>query len=59
MTCEEIGSVNATFDAASGTITIPVPLELLGAKPGSKIANGTQPGSNFSDTSSTKPMRNE
>ena len=48
VTCEEIGSVNATFDAASGTISIPVPLELLGAKPGSKIANGTQTGSNFS-----------
>jgi hypothetical protein len=48
VTCEEIGSVNATFDAAEATITIPVPLELLGAKPGSKIANGTQAGSNFS-----------
>ena len=48
VTCEEIGSVNATFDAAGATITIPVPLELLGAKPGSKIANGTQTGSNFS-----------
>jgi len=48
VTCEEIGSVNAEFDAAAATITIPVPLELLGAKPGSKIANGTQAGSNFS-----------
>lgn len=47
VTCEEIGNVNATFDAASSTIVIPVPLELLGAKPGSKIANGMQSGSNF------------
>ena len=36
-TCEEIGLVQATFDAAAGTITIPVPAELIGAKPGSKI----------------------
>ena len=48
VTCEEIGLVNATFDAASGTITVPVPLKLLGAKTGSKILNGTQTGSNFS-----------
>ena len=47
VTCEEIGLVNATFDVASGTITIPVPMELLGAKPGSVIAHGVQPGSNF------------
>jgi hypothetical protein len=47
VTCEEVGLVNATFDAATGTITIPVPLELLGAKPGSKIINGTQGGSGF------------
>jgi hypothetical protein len=47
VTCEEIGLVNGAFDTASGTITIPVPLELLGAKPGSKIAHGVQPGSNF------------
>ena len=47
VTCEEIGLVNATFDAATGTITIPVPTELLGAKKGSKIINGTQPGSGF------------
>ena len=36
-TCEEIGIVQATFDAATGTITIPVPAKLIGAKPGSKI----------------------
>ena len=47
VTCTEIGLVNGTFDVASGTITIPVPLELLGAKPGSKIAHGVQAGSNF------------
>jgi hypothetical protein len=40
-TCEEIGIVSATFDAGTGTITIPVPLELINAKPGSKIAPGT------------------
>lgn len=47
VTCEEIGHVNATFDAGSGMISIPVTHELLGAKPGSKIANGLQSGSNF------------
>ena len=47
VTCEEIGLVNATFDAATGTITIPVPLAMLGAKKGTKIASGTQPGSGF------------
>lgn len=48
VTCLEIGLVTATFDVAAGTITIPVPLELLGAKSGSKITNGIQTGSNFS-----------
>lgn len=47
VTCEEIGLVNGSFDAAAGTVTIPVSLELLGAKVGSQIAHGTQPGSNF------------
>ncbi|MDQ3992412.1 MAG: hypothetical protein M3229_02005 [Actinomycetota bacterium] len=47
VTCEEIGLVNGAFDAATGTITVPVPLELLGAKAGSKIAHGFQGGSNF------------
>lgn len=32
--------VNATFDAASGTITIPVPMEAIQAKPGTEIAPG-------------------
>ena len=47
VTCEEIGVVNGTFDVAEGTITVPVPMELLGAKKGSRITHGVQPGSNF------------
>lgn len=47
VTCEEIGLVKGTFDSASATITVPVPMELLGAKPGSVVAHGMQPGSNF------------
>lgn len=39
-TCQEIGLVNATFVQAEGTITIPVPLEMIGAKPGTKITAG-------------------
>lgn len=35
--CEELAKVQAVFDAAEATITIPVPVEALGAKPGSKI----------------------
>lgn len=35
--CEEVALVHANFDAATGTITIPVPLETIDAKPGSKI----------------------
>lgn len=42
-TCEEIGIVQAVFDAGQATITIPVPLELINAKPGSKI----EPGANI------------
>lgn len=40
-TCEEVGVVQATFDAAKAEITIPVPLELINAKMGSKLAPGT------------------
>ncbi|MGH2807206.1 MAG: hypothetical protein ACRDKT_08015 [Actinomycetota bacterium] len=40
-TCEEIGLVQASFDAAKGTITIPVPGKLIKAKKGSKITPGT------------------
>lgn len=36
-TCKELGIVKGVFDAAAGTITITVPMELIGAKPGSKI----------------------
>jgi hypothetical protein len=39
--CNLLATVKATFDTASGTITIPVPLEVLGAKAGSKIGPGT------------------
>lgn len=38
--CEEIAIANGKFDAAAGTITVPVPLADLGAKPGSKIEPG-------------------
>ena len=50
--CEELAKIQATFDAGAGTITIPVPVEALGAKPGSKItgAMGT-----FDSTISAAP----
>ena len=35
--CEEVGLVHANFDPATSSITIPVPLSVIGAKPGSKI----------------------
>jgi hypothetical protein len=38
--CEEVGLLHARFDAGSGTITIPVPLKMLKARPGSKIGPG-------------------
>lgn len=38
--CYEVALVNATFDPAEGTITVPVPLEAVEAKPGSQIAPG-------------------
>ncbi len=38
--CEEVGLVHAAFDAGSGTITIPVPMDMIGAKKGSKITGG-------------------
>ena len=40
-TCQEKGIVQASFDAATATITVPVPLDLLSGKPGSKIAPAT------------------
>jgi hypothetical protein len=39
--CHLLGTVQATFDPATGTITIPVPLSLIKAKPGTKIGPGT------------------
>jgi hypothetical protein len=39
--CQEFALVQAVFDPAEGTITIPVPLEALKAKKGTKIAPGT------------------
>lgn len=35
--CEELGIVEAIFDSAKATITVPVPLEMINAKKGSKI----------------------
>ena len=35
--CQELAKIQAVFDAEAATITIPVPVEALGAKPGSKI----------------------
>jgi hypothetical protein len=45
-TCKELGIVQAAFDTAESTITIPVPTEMLNIKPGSKIAPGS---SSFTD----------
>lgn len=39
--CEELGLAHGKFDPAAGTITIPVPLEVLGAKPKTKIGPNT------------------
>ena len=39
--CNLIATVQATFDTAEATVTIPVPLEAIGAKPGTKIGPGT------------------
>jgi hypothetical protein len=38
--CKELGVVQASFDSSEATITIPVPAELIHAKPGSKIEPG-------------------
>lgn len=35
--CQELAKIKAVFDTETATITIPVPVEALGAKPGSKI----------------------
>ena len=39
--CQEFALVQAIFDPAEGTITIPVPMSALKAKKGTKIAPGT------------------
>jgi hypothetical protein len=39
--CQELALIQATFDPATATITIPVPLEALKAKKGTKILPGT------------------
>jgi hypothetical protein len=39
-TCKELGLVQAKFDAAAKTITIPVPVDLMRAHSGSKITAG-------------------
>ena len=51
--CTLVTTVKAVFDSAAGTVTIPVPLDAIGAKPGSKIG----PGSNaaFSTTIYASP----
>ena len=38
--CNLVATAKATFDVASGTITIPVPTDAIGAKPGAKIGPG-------------------
>ncbi|HEV2756931.1 MAG TPA: hypothetical protein VG318_14280 [Actinomycetota bacterium] len=50
--CQELAKVEAVFDAATATITIPVPVEALGAKPGSKISGV---GGTFGGTISAAP----
>lgn len=38
--CEEVGIVQGIFDTTANTITIPVPMEMINAKPKSKITAG-------------------
>lgn len=39
--CREFAKIQAIFDPSEGTITIPVPIDALEAKPGAKILPGT------------------
>ena len=39
--CNLVATAKAIFDAATGTITIPIPADAIGAKPGAKIGPGT------------------
>jgi hypothetical protein len=48
LACEELGTVQAEFDTAAATITIPVPLKMLGAKKRSKIVGAAQSDTGFS-----------
>lgn len=41
--CNVVAIVNSTFDPGEATITIPVPLDVIKAKPGSKIEPGAGP----------------
>jgi hypothetical protein len=38
--CTEVALLHGAFDTAAGTITVPIPLETIGGKPGSKIGPG-------------------
>lgn len=38
--CEEKAHIKAAFDQAKATITVPVPMKAIGAKPGTKIGPG-------------------
>ena len=40
-TCEEIGVVQGVFDTTAKTITVSVPMDMIGAKKGTKITAGT------------------
>lgn len=39
--CKELGRIEARFDPAKRTITVPVPAQLLGAQPCTRITGGT------------------
>lgn len=39
--CNLLATVKGIFDTATGTITIPIPVDVISAKPGSKIGPGT------------------
>jgi hypothetical protein len=49
--CSELGIVQAEFDPATGTITIPVPAKMIHAKPGAEITGATQADSGFGGVS--------
>ncbi|HET7483578.1 MAG TPA: hypothetical protein VFK89_12040 [Actinomycetota bacterium] len=49
--CNELGIVKATFDSTTNTITIPVPLDMIHAHTGTKIAGNSQADSGFTGVS--------